>query len=159
MATAPIKIPMRITQHFGENPRIYAKFGMKGHNGIDLSCPTGTAFWAMLPGVWHLLTEKDRWGRWVGYGAAWRLHVGLGGGLVQEWTFGHLKNRHLHDNNKNLPEGIQMAETDNTGFSTGPHLHIGLRMMRNGQITNYNNGYFGSYNPLPELQKLGFHFS
>lgn len=158
VAIAPIKIPMKITQVFGANPKIYAQFGLKGHNGLDVGCPTGTPFWAMLPGVWHLLSDKNRWGKWIGYGAAWRLHFGLGGGLVQEWTFGHLRNRKLSYDNSNVQAGLQMAETDNTGFSTGPHLHIGLRIMKNGQIQGYSNGYKGSVDPLPVLKKYGLKF-
>lgn len=150
---------MRITQVFGANPKIYAQFGMKGHNGLDIGCPTGTPFFAMLPGVWHRLDDKNWLGRWRGYGAAWRLHHNQGNGVVHEWTFAHLQNRHLRDgDNKNLPEGIQMAETDNTGFSTGPHLHIGLRILKNGQIQNYGNGFKGSIDPLPVMKKMGLKF-
>jgi murein DD-endopeptidase MepM/ murein hydrolase activator NlpD len=158
MATAPIKIPMRITQTFGQRPLVYAQFGLKGHNGLDIGCPTGTQFFAMLPGVWHLLSQKDKWGRWTGYGAAWRLHHNQGGGIVHEWTFAHLQSRHLHDDNKNLPEGQHVADTDNTGFSTAPHLHIGLRILKNGQIQNYNNGFHGSIDPLPVMKKMGLKF-
>ena len=31
-----------ITQYFGENPAAYARFGLAGHNGVDLAMPVGT---------------------------------------------------------------------------------------------------------------------
>lgn len=156
---------MRISQFFGEAPGTYHQFGLNGHNGLDIvngAGPTkGTAFYAMLPGVWHLLNDYTTilgFRRYYGYGAAWRLHFNLGLGMVEEWTFAHLQNRHTHDNNKNLPEGVLMAELDNTGFSTGSHLHIGLRRLKNGQVQDYGNGFKGSIDPLPRLKELGFHF-
>lgn len=162
MATAPIRYPMRITQLFGKNPSLYAKFGLKGHNGLDIvradGVTKGTPFYAMLPGVWHKLTEQNRDGTWYGYGAAWRLYFGTSATTGQEWTFGHLQNRRHQYDGQNLGEGVLMAELDNTGYSTGSHLHIGLRLIIKGQIQNYGNGFKGAVDPLPYLKKMGFKF-
>lgn len=158
MATAPVRIPMRITQLFGKNPQIYKQFGLAGHNGLDIGTPTGTKLYAMLPGTYHLLSDL-RSGKWYGYGAAWRMvTAATKAGLRQEWTFAHLQNRKKEFDNKVVKEGTLIAECDNTGFSTGPHLHIGLRILKNGQIQNYNNGYKGAIDPLPELKRIGFKF-
>lgn len=165
MATAPIKQPMKITQLFGARPEYYAKYGMKGHNGLDIvnavSPTKGTPMFSMLPGVWHLLNDYTTVAgirRYYGYGAAWRLHFD-NGKFIEEWTFGHLQNRKTQYDGKNIAEGIQVSELDNTGDSTGSHLHIGLRLLKNGQVQNYNNGFKGSIDPLPALKKLGFKFS
>ena len=32
----------KVTQGFGENPGMYARFGLPGHNGIDFGVPEGT---------------------------------------------------------------------------------------------------------------------
>lgn len=32
-----------ITQHFGENPQIYKKWGFPGHNGVDTMFPMGSS--------------------------------------------------------------------------------------------------------------------
>lgn len=162
MPQAPIKIPMRINQGFGANPAYYKKYGMKGHNGIDINAPTGTKFFAILPGVWHLLSQqtiKNGKAIWIGYGAAWRLYVGTGKDTGQEWTFGHLQNRMKTRDGQNLAEGIQMGETDNTGDSTGPHLHITVKIIVKGVVQNQGNGFGGAVDPLPIMKKLGMQFT
>ena len=156
---APVRAPMRITQRFGENPKYYAKYDLKGHNGLDIGTPTGTLFYGILPGVWHLLSQKNRWGRWIGYGAAWRLYFGTSAEDGQEWTFGHLQNRKGAYDGKNLVANLAMGQTDNTGDSTGPHLHIGLRLVHKGQILNYYNGYSGAIDPLPVMKAQGITFT
>jgi murein DD-endopeptidase MepM/ murein hydrolase activator NlpD len=166
MAHSPLPIPLVVTQRFGLNPQKYAQFGLKGHNGIDLRCPSGTLFVAMLPGVWHLLDDgywkKTIFGKkwvWTGYGAAWRLDFNEGNGRVKQFTFAHLMNRDKGQNGQNRPAGIAMAHTDNTGFSTGPHLHIGLREFQNGHLLNYTNGFKGAIDPAPFLKSIGLSFT
>jgi murein DD-endopeptidase MepM/ murein hydrolase activator NlpD len=165
MATAPIRQPMKITQLFGKNPNIYKQFGLAGHNGLDIvngaGVTKGTQLFSMLPGVWHFINDYTTVlgiRRYYGYGAGLRLYFGTSATTGQEWTFGHLQNRWFKYDGQNLPENVQMAELDNTGFSTGSHLHIGLRLIVKGQVQNYNNGFKGSVDPLPYLKKLGFKF-
>jgi murein DD-endopeptidase MepM/ murein hydrolase activator NlpD len=174
-AVSPIDPPLYITQRFGERPWYYKKYGLAGHNGLDLRCKTGTPFYAMLPGIWTSLTERSwRYVRpwnpqgWYGYGAAWRLYFNESNGRGKELTFAHLQNRQMKKNDgKNLPlydqnthSRILLAQTDNTGDSTGPHLHIGLRQLVNGAVEHYGNGFKGSIDPLPWLKnELGLKFS
>ena len=156
---------LKITQRFGENPQIYSKFGHKGHNGIDC-IPVdsrgrkvlGDSMFAMLPGVWHLLTEQYANGKYYGYGAAWKLDYGLGNGTYYQFTFAHLKNRRKEYDGKNLHEGPRMAQMGNTGFSTGDHYHITQKLFNRGKVVNWGNGYNGAINPLPFLKKIGFKF-
>ena len=43
---------MKITQGFGENiVGFYKELGMKGHNGLDIKSPTGTACYAVCDGI------------------------------------------------------------------------------------------------------------
>jgi murein DD-endopeptidase MepM/ murein hydrolase activator NlpD len=116
----------------------------------------------MLPGVWHLLSQQTvKNGKviWTGYGAAWRLYFSLGNWRGQEWTFGHCQNRQKQYEGKNLGEGVCLGQTDNTGDSTGPHLHIGVKLIQNGKILNPYNGFGGSVDPLPIMKKLGMKFT
>lgn len=155
-----------ITQRFAERPWHYSRYGLAGHNGLDFIClyPDGRkvvhpVLWSMLPGVWHLISERNWRGQWVGYGAAWRLDVGLAEGRVEEWTFGHLQNRRKEYDNRNIGVNVRMGEMDNTGDSTGEHCHITLRYRNaQGQIENWGNGFHGAVDPLPRLKELGMKF-
>lgn len=42
MIIAPLRNDPRITQHYGERPEYYARFNLRGHNGIDYAAPIGT---------------------------------------------------------------------------------------------------------------------
>src|SRR3954447_7133484 len=37
MLSCPVKGPLRITQHFGQRPRYYARYDLAGHDGLDLT--------------------------------------------------------------------------------------------------------------------------
>lgn len=39
-----------ITQAFGENPVVYARFGLAGHNGVDFGVLVGTTVHAAADG-------------------------------------------------------------------------------------------------------------
>lgn len=129
------------TQLFGENPKIYAQFGLKGHNGIDYrtrfaDSPLGKRYIvAVKDGV--VLEIKDEGLR--GYGKYIRLqHEGN-----EQTIYAHLHKWYVAVGQK-VKQGERIALSDNTGFSTGPHLHFGWRP--NGY--NYNNGYKGYENPI-----------
>jgi murein DD-endopeptidase MepM/ murein hydrolase activator NlpD len=173
-SVSPVVGPMTVTQFFGERPAYYKKYGLAGHNGLDIRAKTGTRLWAMLPGVWELLTEKAwkyvrPWNPqgWYGYGAGWILNFGEGNGRVKRITFAHLQNRKkafdgqnvpLYGQNTNAP--IVMAETDNTGDSNAPHLHITVKQLMNGIVQNAGNGFKGAIDPLPWLKhELGIQFT
>jgi murein DD-endopeptidase MepM/ murein hydrolase activator NlpD len=57
--------------------------------------------------------------------------------------------------------GDILAETDNTGFSSGTHLHFGLKPVVPGEMdmvwynTSQDNGYMGAIDPVPFFN--GFH--
>jgi hypothetical protein len=54
-----------------------------------------------------------------------------------------------------LKKGELVGHVDTTGFSTGNHLHFGLRLVdpKTLQILNYDNGYKGGVDPIPYLRK------
>jgi murein DD-endopeptidase MepM/ murein hydrolase activator NlpD len=127
----------------GPGGKSYADIGLKdGHNGWDISCPSGTEVYACMDGE-LLYTDNG-----TGYGRDVRIRNKERG---IEVVYGHLE-KSLVPNGR-VKEGDLIALSDNTGFSTGPHLHFGLRRIyyeKNGAgpyVLNYDNGYFGYVDP------------
>lgn len=126
----------------------YADLGLKGHNGWDLSLEkgSGTICYAAANGV----VESD--GSFnSGYGLNIRLYVPHPSEplLRYEVVYGHLQ-KVLKTGGVNAGEPI--GECDNSGFSTGPHLHFGIRVQRKisdteWRVENYNNGFYGYVDP------------
>lgn len=163
---SPIDHPI-ITQKFGARPDYYKKYGLKGHNGLDLvnglmRGKSGAPVYAIEPGFLHMATYQ----KWVylpfprkvfyAYGRVVFLDVGgYNDGGFRRWIYAHLQNRKLSLDGKWVDQGYQIAQMDNSGDSTGPHLHNAFRDYdRAGHIIAYNNGYFGWKDPLPFLKGL-----
>lgn len=130
-----------ITQLFGKNPKIYAKYGLKGHNGIDLrtrfaDSPLGRRYViASADGV----IEEVRYDL-GGYGVHIRQRLPDGSLLI----YGHLTKPYVAIKTK-VKAGQRIGLTGNTGASTGPHLHFEFRPAP----IQTNNGYAGAVDPLP----------
>lgn len=149
--------PFELTQGFGENPASYAKFGLKGHNGWDLR--------TKLPDT--PLGHRDIFASWLmkmyrtgidpqGYGNFFETICQL----KSTWklTYGHCLTIQSFDTRN---EGETMAISDNTGNSTGSHLHFTAKRIKiiNGthEVQDYNNGYFGAVNPQEYFDELRAH--
>ena len=131
-----------ITQTFGANVDVYKKFGLNGHNGIDFRAAIGTPVTAVADGK-ITLTATDP----GGYGIYVRMVTTDG----YELTYGHFSKYapQIHQG-ITVKAGDLLGYSGNTGFSTGPHLHFGVREIdAKGTILNYSNGFKGAINPLP----------
>ncbi|MCE5193273.1 MAG: peptidoglycan DD-metalloendopeptidase family protein [Candidatus Cryosericum sp.] len=112
----PIPGSIHITELFGmRHDPINGAWEM--HNGIDMGCATGTTLLAPADGV----VEYE--GRFSGYGNMLMLQCGQNMTLV----FGHLKS-FIAKKGQSVKRGQVIALTDNTGWSTGPHLHFEVRI-------------------------------
>jgi|YNPMSStandDraft_1061717.scaffolds.fasta_scaffold00219_5 murein DD-endopeptidase MepM/ murein hydrolase activator NlpD len=110
-----------ITQKFGENPQVYARFGLDGHNGVDFGLPVGTPVLACADGVIEQVKMDAQ-----GYGLhiRHRLDSAFGRYLV---IYAHLSQTLVKPGDW-VMSGHQIALSGNTGFSTGPHLHFEVRL-------------------------------
>ena len=107
------------------------------HTGIDYSMPEGTPIDAIMDGV--IKTVVDYGDANAGKTIIMQLDNG------QEVVFGHLKEFLVKEGQK-VSAGDHIALSGNTGHSTAPHLHIGLK----------DHGQFIDPSPLdPAVQKMG----
>ena len=131
-----------ITQLFGENPDIYKKIGFPGHNGIDYGIPNGTPIYCAAPGTVAAVSfENGGYGNYV--------KVAHKDGAKNFYTYyAHLDSAAVKPG-QNLPAGELVGYSNNTGFSTGPHLHFGLK------VDGENPAYKGYVDPMPYFTATG----
>ena len=169
-----------VTQWFAENPTLYSRLGLAGHNGIDIVRPHGTALHAIEDAV--VLAVNDDPG---GFGK----HIRLvsteqnDDGTFNEWVYGH-NSQNLVKVGQEVRGGEVIALMGNTGFVVssqnangfwnfnpyaGTHLHIGVRKVRRVKsggwtypestirisVQNNGNGFRGRIDPWRHLFQSG----
>ncbi len=134
----PVPPATPVTQLFGENPQLYARWGYAGHNGIDFGAPNGTLVTASADGVVAKVAYESG-----GYGVY--LTIAHGDFLTY---YAHLR-KVLVRPGQRVKAGDSIAESNNTGFSTGPHLHFGLKIP-----SLANEGYGNYHDPSPYFSDL-----
>lgn len=111
----PVSAP--ITQRFGENPEVYARFRFPGHNGLDYGCAIRTPVRAAAGAtVDKVAFEEGGFGRYVKL-----RHVGL-----VYTIYAHLSEV-IVEPGERVEAGEIIAYSGSTGFVTGPHLHFSVK--------------------------------
>jgi murein DD-endopeptidase MepM/ murein hydrolase activator NlpD len=111
----PLDGTPRITSRFGW--RALSVAGNRYHLGLDLGAPTGTPVRAVRPGV------VARTG-WIGaYGYAVYLRHADG----YETRYAHLSRIEVQEGER-VDRGQTIGRVGSTGASTGPHLHLEVRL-------------------------------
>ena len=139
-----------ITQSFGEDFKMangkwaYRSMGLAGHNGVDfrtrfVDSPLGRRYGSVLFKGKVISAGNDG-----GYGLALRVEHRNG----TQTIYGHLTRIYVQVGDTVTPEDRAYL-TGNSGFSTAPHLHVGVR--GDNWRENYDNGYFGWEDPMPYL--------
>lgn len=166
--------PFKVLQGFGVNGAYYQAHGIniKGHNGLDLLASHGQPIYASHDGTAYYEVDGDQ-----GHGV-----ILITKDLYDypDGTQGHFKTIYWHmvDSSKepqfrspveghtvpgiglDVKMGDLLGYADNTGLSTGDHLHFGLKMVTPGEIdstwisTGTDNGYMGAIDPTPYLNGL-----
>jgi len=125
-----------LTQAFGLNPQIYKRFGMAGHNGTDVGLPDNTPLLASISGK-VLETGNSP----TGYGLYIKIENDKEGVLTA-----HMKSFKVTVG-QDVTEGQLIGYSNNTGFSTGSHLHFAYFL----KPRDRNNGYDGWIDPMPHF--------
>jgi len=132
----------KLTQGFGENPEMYKKFGLLGHNGCDWGLPVGTLLLAPIAGKVIEATNDPE-----GYGYYVKIENDKEGCVI------------AHFSKITVSVGFVLKEGDplglsggangaiGSGNSTGPHVHMGVYLFPRDR----KNGYGGFIDPLPHI--------
>jgi len=133
-----------ITQVYNANPQNYPMFIIPGHEGVDWGCPNGTQIISPFDGVILRDTFADK--AYGNFTVVWD--------PVQKCAlwYCHLQDLATHVGDR-VVKGQLLGHTNNTGHSTGPHLHINfVETDATGNRLNLNNGKQGFLNILdPKL--------
>lgn len=159
----PLKNPF-ITQAFGVPNPMYLNMGMKGHNGLDYFAKHGEPIYACHDG--YAYYQIDTGG---GHGVVIRSTEKIDGKLFKT-IYWHLPDptkepllsspiTETDPNGKGqfVKRGDLIGYADNTGLSTGDHLHFGMKFITEGENggafynLNQNNGYYGAVDPVPYM--------
>lgn len=139
----------------------YKSMGMEGHNGLDLGAIHGEkVYHAGVYDGW-MRVEKDSQG---GIGVdvisnePLKYIVKSKNGELQEMEtyvklrYWHLKTPIGHDK-KQVKLGEIIGLADNTGASSGDHVHFGLKpCTKEGKTLFPGNGYMGCIDPMPYME-------
>ena len=120
----PVAPPAIVTQAYGIHKQWYIGFGLQGHEGLDIRALNGTPVMAMADGVVSLVQPNPASGP---YGVQVRLKHKFGD---DEYTsvYAHFTKASIE---VALGDAVQAGKVlglaDNTGNSSGAHLHITLK--------------------------------
>lgn len=157
---------MVLTQGFGDGetaPALLEKYktmGLVAHNGHDYFAYDGWPVYAAHDGV-VTFSGHDGGG---GLGVVITTHEPFeydGGKAFMKTISWHLKEGSICVlAGQNVTRGQKIAEADNTGMSTGSHLHFGLKPVMNKgagyewETVDMNNGFKGAIDPTPYFVKF-----
>jgi murein DD-endopeptidase MepM/ murein hydrolase activator NlpD len=133
------------TQKFGQRPEFYNKFGLPGHEGVDLRAPNGTNIYACAEGV-VVLAGWRKAGHPYGYSIRLRHKCSDG---EYETIYAHLQegSARVHVGEV-VTAGQLIGLADSTGNSSAAHLHLSLK-----KIGAKNGGYGELIDPEPFLRE------
>ena len=109
----------RITQRQGEKSYLYRG---KPHNGLDIGAPIGTPVFAADDGIIEAVDNNDKnYYRKYQYGK----YILIKHNNNMATLYAHLSKYVVSEGNS-VKRGDLIGYSGNTGYSTGPHLHLGV---------------------------------
>lgn len=150
----PVK-PFKLNQGWGTGEAYYSKIGLKGHNGYDFYTVDGQEVYATHDGVITYAGEDGSGGLTIVIRTKDKYEYGAGE-VYFKTIYCHLqKGSFKVVANQEVKCGDLIACADNTGWSTGTHLHFGLKPVYQGEQDwqwmnlEQTNGYAGAIDPTP----------
>ncbi|MEK7104479.1 MAG: peptidoglycan DD-metalloendopeptidase family protein [Patescibacteria group bacterium] len=110
-----------ITQFFGKTEAGKRLYADGTHNGVDFRAPLGTLVKALADGIVAGIGDTDIQCPGVSFGRF--ILIKYNNGLAS--TFGHLSLIKVRTGDK-VSRGQVVGYSGNTGYSTGPHLHVSV---------------------------------
>lgn len=108
-----------VTQKFGVNSQDYAKFGLPGHEGIDIRAPSGSKIFCVAPGLVKLVHPSES-------GHNYGIHVRVLHAEGYETVYAHLQSIAVAEGQP-VMAGQLLGLADSTGNTKGAHLHLTLK--------------------------------
>lgn len=141
----PLKREKYVTQKFGERPEYYSQFKiggvvLRGHEGEDYRAENGTEVVACDEGFCQEVLDQGK----TGYGKYVK--------IVHSWgesVYAHLQEFKVKQGAQ-AKQGQTIALSNNSGNSSGAHLHFGIR------VNPYNraDGWGGYSDPAPYFGEI-----
>lgn len=152
--------PVYINQSFGESPDYYKKYGILGHNGIDFMATHGQIVRAAHDGIVTFAGEDGSGGWGVVIRTEDEREYETGKQALIKSIYWHFIPAIPVKAGQKVSCGDVLGFADNTGDSTGDHLHFGIKPVKRGeqewQFDNIEqaNGYHGAIDPFPFFGKV-----
>lgn len=144
--------PFKVIQPFGVNGQYYRDHGINilGHNGLDLETTHGQPVYAAHDGdATYIANDPDAGNHVVVINTQMgirTIYMHLCDPIAEPQFKSPIDNFRINP----VKAGDVIGYSNSTGFSTGTHLHFGLKLVNErGEQLNTNNGYGGAINPLP----------
>jgi murein DD-endopeptidase MepM/ murein hydrolase activator NlpD len=108
-----------VTQTFGANPQVYQRYGLPGHEGLDMRALTNTNIYAAFDGEVYEVFRNAK-------AHAYGIHIRLRHRDGYKTVYAHLA-KPLVAPGQVVKGGELIGKADSTGASTGAHLHLTLK--------------------------------
>ena len=112
----------RINQGFGENPELYRRWGLPGHEGVDIFAPRDANVYACAAGTVSRVDAYNGNPSTMPYGNSVRIKHTDG----YETVYAHLHVT-LVTVGQTVVSGAVIGKANSTGNSSGDHLHLTLK--------------------------------
>ena len=133
---------------------LYLSSGLNGHNGVDLVAAHTQPVYAATDGLTYKVVSEERRGIGVEIVSKEWFHLdGIERAYRVKTRYWHLDS-YVVTQGQEIKAGELIGYADNTGLSSGTHLHFELKPVRRRFPSGFRNvfqknGYFGAMDPEP----------